>query len=362
MNEKDIIAAMQASINNHEKCCSFDKNKRGFIYKVKYLVWYVLLILFSPRYVENGKIFAACMTSVNEKRISEFVPEVSLYRFARLNASLSKIKSNISVVSDLNKKQRIRLLLKSIRFYKKNRSFLKGYFHFVIEYYAIASFLYRNRFEEYITPGMYERYCTLFSYLGKMNGVKLVGIQDGAAININVPALIYCNEMYAFDKYEVDILKRFIKNGDCKFIYVGFRSVLQWSHYNKSNKKVMAIASQDWFTNTTIQMTGEIMKSSLTNSWDIILLPHYRESMKSYELLERNYPTLIIESQKRYDNVDLLITFYSTIVYDFWSVNPGLQVYCLQIPGYVPGYYERDNVKVFHKVDEMVSDLLASDF
>lgn len=358
LNEQAIVQAFIASIKNYEKCSISERKKRGLTYKFKYVAWYILFLLFSPRKYEKGNIFAACMTPVNERKIHEYCPDSNLYRFAKLNAPLAAVKKNISVVCELNHLERFFLLCRSFGFYLRYKPKLKGYFHFTLEYYAIACFLEKKRFKQYITPGMYERYCTLFSYLGREFGAKLIGVQDGAAVSIDVPAKVFVDEMNAFDKYEASILSEFIKNKDCKYIYTGFKSVLQWDHYNKTNKKLLAIASQDWFTTKTIALVSEMMKSSLIDKWEVVLLPHYRESMDNYEELIRNNPELIVEPRKRYDNIDLLITFYSTIVYDFWSVNKKLEVFCLRIPGYTPSYYERENVKVFDNPKDLIMAII----
>ena len=353
LNESILIEAFTASILNYERCSVSDNKKRGIIYKIKYIIWFILLVLLSPKYKDNSDGFVACMTPINERRMKQFRPTKELYRFAKLNASVSAIKRNISVVSGYTYTQRLRIVFDSITFYLNNRNSLKGYLHFTLEYYAIAKFLNDHRFKEYITPGMYERYCTLFSYLGKIYGAKIIGVQDGAAVDIGVPAKLYCDEMFVFDEYEAAIIKKFIKNDDCKFRFTGFESVLTWHHLKKRNKKVLAIASQDWFTQKTLELINGIMSSPVAKVWDVVIFPHYRESMESYEKAILLYPNLIVEPEKRFDNVDLLVTFYSTIVYDFWAINNELTVFCLQIPGYEPGYYGRKNVKVFSGIDSL---------
>ena len=354
MNEKQLLEAFLASIANHEKCSSGEEKKRGFGYKCKYLMWYLLLIFFSPRKEVTYDTFAACMTPVNERRIRDFSGLRELYRFAKLNSSFSTIKRNISVLSSYSLIHRVGILKSGIGFYIRYKKELRGYIHFILEYYSIATFLNDYHFDKYITSGMYDRYCTLFSYLGRMNGARLIGVQDGAAVNIDVPAKVYCDEMNCFDEFESNILRKFIKNSDCKYIYTGFKSILTWSDFKRSGKKVLAIASQDWFTSKTIELIEEMMKSDIPDFWDVIVFPHYRETEEPYKQVREKYPSLIIEHKNRYRNMDLLITFYSTIVYDFWSVNKELEVFCLRIPGYIPGYYDRSNVHVFDAPHDLV--------
>ena len=358
MDEKQLVQAFRASIANHEKCSSGEEKKRGIRYKIKYIIWYLLLTFFSPHRNVGGCVFAACMTPVNENRIKKFGNLTDLYRFAKLNASFDAVCKNISVLSGYSLVKRINILCSAIAFYKRNKKTLKGYLHFSLEYYAIAYFLNDRKFRRYLTPGMYDRYCTLFSYLGRINGATLIGVQDGAAVSIDVPAKVYCDVMNCFDEFESRILRKFIRNQDCKFVYTGFTSVLTWSEYKRTGKKVMAIASQDWFTGKTLELVSSIMDSDIPEKWDVILLPHYRESREIYKDIREKYANLIIEHDKRYKNIDLLVTFYSTIVYDFWSVNKDLKVLCLKIPGYEPGYYERPNVSVYEDMSELIKGIL----
>lgn len=354
LDSQRMLEAFQASIANHEHCSNREERRRGIGYKLKYIAWYLLLMLVSPYKKDDGKTFAACMTPVSERRIREYYKEGHLYKFAKLNASLKSIKNNISVLSGYSLIDRIKIMGQGIMFYFLHRKELKGYLHFTLEYYGIAYFLYSHKFNTYITPGFYDRYCTLFSYLGHSNGAGIIGVQEGAAVNIGVPAKVYCDEMYCFDEFESNILKKFIKNNDCRYVYTGFKSVLSWSYFDRSEKKIMSIASQDWFTSKTIELIEEIMESDIPDSWDVIVLPHYRETEESYKQIREKYPRLIVEHKKRFKNIDLLITFYSTIVYDFWSVDKDLKVFCLRIPGYIPGYYERSNVHVFDASHDLV--------
>lgn len=356
-NETFIFRSIMASIKNHEWCCKEEEKKRNGIYKFKYVTWYVLLLFLSPRKKVCSKKFVCALTPVNEKRIKDYADENEYYKFARLNSSLHEIKNNRSVFSPYTLLQRIKITIKGCLFFIRSRKELKGYIHFALEYYAIANFVMEEKPEEIITPGMYDRYSTFISYLGYSLGIKLIGIQDGAAVDIQIPMKIYCDKMYCFDKFEENIIKTFFINSNCEFIFTGFKSTLCWKKYSKKSKKLVAIASQDWFTNKTLQLIEVIMSFGPIEQCDFLVFPHYRESVKSYEKICKKYPRLIVCPKERFCNVDLLITFYSTIVYDFWSVNSELKVLCLHIPGYEPGYYSRPNVIVVEEFEDIIHTL-----
>lgn len=352
-----VLEAMKASIANHEYCTNEEEKRCGMLYKVKYFVWYALLIFLSPHKEIQRYRFVACMTPASEQRVISYVGSSDIFRFARLMDNIHSIRKNISVFSAYGVKRRFAITLQSVAFWIKHKEELKGYFHFILEYYAIAYFLNDYRFKEYISPCMYERYCTLFSYLGRAFGAKLIGVQDGAAINIGIPAKIYCDEMNAFDAFESDIIKTFIKNKDCKYIYTGFVSSLTWEKFQNKSKPIIAIASQDWFTGKTLSLVERIMQNPSSQNYTVMVFPHYRESEEEYNELKSRYPELMVQAGKRYSNIDILITFYSTIVYDFWSINPELDVRCLHIDGYEPGYYKRNHVKVYESEKTLVEGI-----
>ena len=356
-NREELVRAIEASILNHEHCRSKEEKHGGLLYKIKYIVWYMLLILISPYKESKSDKFVCCFTPVNRMRMKSYADEEEVYFFGQQNSSLNTMKVNRSFFSDCKFNRRCRIATSGFVFFLRNRQRLKGNLHFVLEYYSIYKFLIDHPINKIVTPGMYDRYCTFISYIGHSLHIKLIGVQDGAAININVPKKIYCNEMYAFDKYEAEIIRGFIRNENCKFIYTGFSSIINWDMYPKTEKRIIAIASQDWFTSRTINLIDELMSIIDKKKFLVIVFPHYRESLDDYNDLKKRHPYLIVEPIKRYKNIDLLITFYSTIVYDFWSVNERLDVVCLRIQGYEPSYYTRPNVNVISYPKQIVEYL-----
>ncbi len=354
----DIVKnAICASIDNQEWMNRNNKKSNARMYKIKYILWYLLLTLMSPRKKVTSKKFVGTMTPVNEKRLKPFSDNAEYYMFAKLNSSIKQIRTNRSVLSPYSFKERISILIAAVKFYIDNYSELKGYLHFTFEYYSIAYWMIDFMPDVIITPGMYDRYCTFMSYLGYQMSIKLIGVQDGAAIDISVPRKIYVDEMYAFDDFEVNIIKSFVNNDSCKFITTGFTSTIDWKVFPKKKNKIVAIASQDWFTQKTIELIDAVMSKNGSTNYTFILYPHYRENAQLFENIQSKYPHLIISQRDRHKNIDVLITFYSTIVYDFWSVNEKLPIMCWHIQGYDPGYYKRENVHVFDDVHALAECL-----
>ena len=354
--ENELLMAILASVQNHEWCNRCQGKRKSFIYKLKFVVWYFFLMILAPHMKINSSKMICAMTPVNKKRLMAYMDNGPLFCFARLNGCPSQMKVNNSVLSPYSMMQRVLICLEAMFFYNRFRKDLRGYFHFTLEYYSIAKYVDEHGIETIICPCMYDRYCTFLSYYANARSIKIIGVQDGAAIDIHIPRKVYCTEMNCFDEFEGTIIKKFIANEDCIFRFTGFTSTLSWQNY-KNNKYTIAVASQDWFTNQTLDLLEILLDKVRNKNINVVVFPHYREYADQYKDIRTKYPYLIVETGDRYANIDLLITFYSTIVYDFWSVNPSLHVKCLRIPGYEPGYYGRKNVLVYDDAKVLVESI-----
>lgn len=354
-NEQAVVEAMAASIANHEKYSQSDNRNRGLLYMVKYLIWNVLLAVLSPQLAVTSKRMVCATTQLSEKQLIAYAEHGEYVRLSKLNASIRQMRINRSVLSPYGQIQRFKLLVKGILFYLRYHTSLEGYPHFTIEYYTIAWYLQDQHPEEIVSPNTYERYSTLLSYLGHSMGIRLIGVQDGALIDIDVPAKLYCDEMHVFDAFEADMFRHCIQSEHCQYIQEGFQSTLKWTDYPpKSDKRLIGIASQDWLTEKTLVLVERLLTALDPDHFEIVIYPHYRETMEQYAEIQKKFPGCKIETQVRHRNIDVLITYYSTIVYDFWSVNPELPIVCLKIPGYEPSYYQRDNVNIYYSIEDII--------
>lgn len=349
----DIVDAINASALNDIYCCKLQKKNKGLLYKIKYFLWIITLILFSPYTDIKTKKFICVTSELTDKRLKEYSDNGEYFKFANTNKSFNDIRNNLSVFSPYNFFRRIYLLFNGLSFYLKNRNSLKGNWHYTTEYYVISFYIIDKKIEEIISAGVYERYCTFLGYLGKSMKIKVVGIQDGAIIDIDPPKKVYCNEMYVFDEFEKRMFRRIAMNENCIYHLTGFKSTLQWKEFEKKDKTLVGIASQDWHTEKTIDIIDNLSKILDPDRFQVVVFPHYRETIEQYEKVQREHPNIIFESGPRYNNLDILITFYSTIVYDFWSVNKTLPIICQYIKGFKPAYYNRNNVKVVKNTEDV---------
>lgn len=352
-----LINAIKASIENHQWCNQHEERKRDFLYRFKYMVWYLLLLLASPHNDDDPDKMVCAMTPVNEKCLKEYAGGCKIIRLARLNDSFCKIRKNYSVLTPYSIWQRCHILKDAISFYLHYKNLIRGYLHFTLEYYSIARYILEQKISRIIFPCMYDRYSTFLSYIAREYHIVSIGVQDGAAIDIHVPHKVYCTRMYCFDEHEEKIIRHFISNSDCEYVHIGFKSMINWCDFDKKGKFTIGVASQDWHTSKTMELLDDLLCNCDTCHCTIIVFPHYRENETQYEPLKMKYPELVVKTGDRYRNIDLLVTFYSTIVYDYLAENSALNVKCLKIDGYCPGYYERNNVTVYSDIKSLVNSV-----
>lgn len=355
--DKIIVRAIWAATENDEYCTQCNNVKKGFIYRLKYFTWFCLLTVLSPLKFVDTDLLVCATTKLNQKSFAQYINSDKIFKFGQINNSIQNIKKNVSVFSLYKYNQRIKIFLFGLRFAVKNKLVFTRCFPSCLEYFAIAYYLIDNNTKKIVVNGIYERYCTLLSALGKDLNIKVIGIQDGAAIDIGVPKKIYIDVMYVFDEFEEKIIRQYIANKNCKYVYMGFKSNLEWMKFDKTKKYLIGVASQDWFTDKTIDILYNLMNELDSNVYQVVVFPHYRETEEQYNKVKEKYPDLIVKTGSRYSNIDLLITFYSTIVYDFWSVNKNLPIFCLHISGYEPAYFARKNVFVFDSIKKLINSI-----
>lgn len=350
-NNSIFFGSVLAASENAAFYRSKDGKNKSAIYQIKYFCWVLALILMSPHKEIKGDETVWVFSKIAEKRISSYIGNAAVFRLGLYNSSIRNLHTNISVISPYSPILRIKLAVLGVRlFCKDNLGCNLGEY---LEYFFIVNYLFNHQINHVYLNHACERYNTLITHVCFELGIEIILIQDGAAIGLNFPNKLFANKAYVFDLFEEKILRKYVSNKDCKFKHIGFCSTINWKTFSKSrNIKLIAIASQDWHTSQTNILVKELLKVIEGSNTLLIVYPHYRESRKDFAAFN-SCDNVLIEPHSRYKNIDILITFYSTIVYDYWSVNPDLEVLCQRIHGYTPAYYYRNNVKVFNSASDL---------
>lgn len=233
-----------------------------------------------------------------------------------------------SIFSPFTRMRRIVILIKSIIDYI--RLDIK-HFTYWIEYCFVIESLISISPIKIVSPHIQDRQITWISYYAQLSKANLEIYQHGITPNINIlPNKIYCNTFYALDDNQIIINKEnIILNKDkCIFKKLKFKSGIVFSHFGKKDKFVIGIATQvnPIFINNLLK---EISGNKLLAHYEIqfIMMLHPLDLVDKY-ILPYNL-SIIVEKEKKYIDINILITENSTIIYDYYYAgfhNPIIQI------------------------------------
>lgn len=353
ITEKELSDCMNRSYENQLYIYGIEKFKQSKFYCLKHLLWLIAVLFISPLVNSTLNTIYVCYSELHMK-IFNCTAEDTVICCGKYLSTFKDIRKRKSFYSIWRLNSRIINTIKSILFYFKNRDLLSLPFTYVIEYYIIYLFICEAGVEKIVCGGNFDRYATFLSLIIGKKGNEFIGIQHGIIALESIPNKVYFSEYNAIDNNEIFKMMKLNNNNDCRYCVTGFHSNIEWDILENNNKKVIAIASQDRHIDMTLSMIHYIYKMIDLRNYQIVVYPHYREDYNKYRAIKDQCPELLIFQTKRHRNIDILITFYSTIVYDFWSINQSIQVLCKKIEGFSPSYYDADNVRVFDTVENMI--------
>lgn len=351
MSDKELLLAIKKSIDNQMAYTDFKDRKAIVIYSIKQVLWILCLCLFSKyeRYTQQI-IYFVCTT--NQEKMMNKKGYHKLVCLGKSNCKLSALKKKHSYFICYKFHERIGILIKAIKYVCKYRRQIK-IISAGMEYFLLNDFIKRNNPIKICMAGHFDRYTTILSYISYYSGYQYELYQHGIIASVQVPQKIYCTRFHVFDEIEMQKVKAFILNMDCIFEFDKFIPTFEWSIFSKKqNKKIICFASQDKHTKISIILIRELLKIIKNTDCILIIYPHYAEKKNAYREFRKNSQT-VVEKEKRYKNVDCLITFYSSLAYDYFSINDSIPVFCYKICGYDASYYLKSNVCVINNMNTL---------
>ena len=181
------------------------------------------------------------------------------------------------------------------------------------------------------TPHIQDRHATWLSYYAYENNISFDIYQHGVTPDIDyLPHKIYCTNFYALDEKQVEINRETIilNPSQCVFHKLQFNSVLKFNKLHTSKEFIIGIASQvnPIFINNLLDACSKNNYLSQANIQYVIML-HPLETSNIYVLPENL--EIIVEKEKKFINLNILITENSTIIYDYYYsgyTNPIVQI------------------------------------
>lgn len=347
-----LISIFYTGIKNND--CYIEKHNfsKEKFFRFKYLCWFILLLILSPRddisskeiYLLYGKLHEKIFSDVNENK--KVYLGLSLKKF-------NEIRKKRSIISHLSFLERVAVYYKSITSAKNNNIPHKK-LHYWMDYYLIQNFIYTFNPKQVIVAGHFDKYTTWISYICYENKrIEMNISQHGAVESIELPYKIYCDKFFIFNSSEEMFIKKYIvMNSNCNFIVKGFTSFLKFKKYKKSNRKVIAIGSQDLYTDKTIKVTKYLLEA-FEKSIEILIYVHYREDTKKLINEFKNNENVKIFTNERHDNIDILITYFSTIVYDYLSLENDIKIVCIPPDNIDISFFYNDKVTLVLRKEEL---------
>lgn len=222
---------------------------------------------------------------------------------------------NLLTLETLNSPQNI---FNYINKYKLIKDFLKSFFLknnsnsiFYLEFLIFKGLIENNNIKEIIIAGHQDRIATWLSYLSKEKMIEFSITQHGVLTDITVPNKIFATNIYAYNEFEKKYFENFlVLNSDCTYHIKGLESTVT---FYKSEMLGFNIGffSQQGETENTLKIAKEILKQ--IKGINLIVYPHPRENKKLYE------KSNIEISYRKYENLNAIVTYRSTIIYDYLS-------------------------------------------
>jgi hypothetical protein len=175
--------------------------------------------------------------------------------------------------------------------------------------------------------GHYDRYTTWLSNIANFKNSEFEILQHGVVGIPNLPHKIFCSKVHGFNESEINKFKKYIiANDTCQYVNKGFQSHVTFKEYNDENKYIIGIASQYNYAETK-QVIDEVLK--IDKDILIAVMLHPRESSKEYRKY-KSESNVRIEATRKISNIDILIVFTSTLLYDYLYNDYNGRIICIQ--------------------------------
>ena len=200
--------------------------------------------------------------------------------------------------------------------------------------------------------GHYDAYTTWIALLAKRYGKELTISQHGVCAGVELPHRIPVNRILSFSQAEAEMFKRFLLNPEKTIFEIkGFKSSVHFERGGFS-RRTIAIASQPGYESLVKELSAIIIQK--VSSSHLIIYPHPLDSYRNVDYLKVDGFDIQV-TRKRYNDIDILIIFNSTLAYDY--------IACPDFRGQIVCYYhplDNTDLAVYH--DSRIHMIRPSEF
>lgn len=306
---------------------------------IKIFLFYVYICAVAKPQKIDGNIFFinGCSEAKRDSPTGEKYNRIYIRKFSSNTNILSKMPSLVALISI---KDRITTILKSLISTPKGGHYLGRW----LEYQLLSVMLEKHNIKKVSSFGHYDEFTYWLTEICKERSIYYTMYQHGIVMDsITVPNKINCDEIHVYNKYSEKIFRnRIIKKSTCKYIVDGFKSNINFKKISKEKgMNYIGIVDQtfpEWL-NFVVRSILEI------NNFIPVVMLH---PLSQENILGRG--NNIIETRDKYDNLDCIISDFSTLILDYVSIGYSGPIVCTN-KGACEGIFGEYNLHYISKED-----------
>lgn len=217
------------------------------------------------------------------------------------------------MLSPISRWKRLSLVCTGIRTYKRRQN--SDNICLWIDFLSIYEFIKTVKPTVIISRGHTDEFTTWFGEYAKAYGFSFEVYQHGVigcADTAIIPEKIFYSKFFAFDHYSADYFKEhYVGNPDCKYTLYDFPASIRFEKINREKNRVYVGIGEQRNENWVNKILGILL--SIEKEITIIIMRHPLSN-----IVYQSQNNVIIENQKKYNNIDFFITENSTLAIDYY--------------------------------------------
>ncbi len=283
--------------------------------KLKIIIFIISCLLLSKTDRSKRETIAFINGNRNyEKMMGTINPEDQIFHGSAFkNPTNFKVRN--SVFSGFRFRQRLKVIAEAIRLYPKSAN-ITDILPYWLEFYTIYAMIRESGVKKILTTGISDRQTTWISFIADSMGIRFEIVQHGVIGNEKPAHKLKCDKVQVINKLQIPLFQsNIIANETCVYEVKKFQSVIKFCEYIRKDETeiIIGIATQCYPVILRNIVEGLL---KIDKDFIILLMLHPLEKRDEYKDIEDG-KRVIIEPDKKYLNLDIMITQHSTIVYDY---------------------------------------------
>lgn len=306
--------------NGIENAFTVIPNKFKKTRQIKLCIYYLLLFLFLPykKIIANSVFFINGKSQRRMKFGYSHIADENIYH-GFCYRSIREIRKLNTIVTPIKRSERLQLVVYVFRTYKIVKPL--G-FTLWLEYNVFAFGLRNIGMSTVYSRGHYDEITTWISGFANLYGFNFDIYQHGVVMNnLCIPHKIKCNHFWAFDKYSIKVFTSNFFDISHKAVVYNFTSSVDFEVLKREKGKIY-IGIIDQCNKEWIDMIIESVRKSLNNCIFVVML----HPLSKHKFLRKD-KGILIERDKKFLNLDYVLTESSTLIIDYYRDTGSIPVF-----------------------------------